>query len=593
MYHDGNANPLQMQYMQLQGPGYWPGPSVPNHNQEHLQTTAQMYMQPSPQGMDSTPMIRRMMTFPTMAYNPNTMVPGLAMARSSSPSNQANRVMTGGSIYGVPAPMNVMQPQAHAIPHHHAQRSVSESGPISGHVGMENSFAGREGFHSSHHSALSNDAVRGYPHPSYRPMYNDDSRSGAGSSQSPLQPYPRYPNDSRSRYPSHGDRNRRSFETSNGVPTVIRDSLLDEFRNTYGKTRQWTLQDLAGHTSAFCQDQHGSRFIQQRLEISSREDRQFLFEEILPSANSLMTDVFGNYVLQKLFEFGNEKQCDALASLLTNQCVPLSMHMYGCRVIQKALEYVNPSRLQALVSEFETPSTLINCVYDANGNHVIQKTIEVVSKVARDTSADREIQESLIRHLQFVVDSFRHKVKELSTHPYGCRVIQRVLEHGLGPMKASIMGELKLSSDELIQDCYGNYVIQFVMQYGQDHERSLFFKTVLDHLIEYSQHKFASNVVEKCLQHSPKRDRDELIWKVINVTFDTNSPIDGRGNSALEAMVRDPYANYVVQKVIDVSDEKQRAAILKYVRENIMQLRRYTYGKHIVMRLEKLTNEKF
>lgn len=119
-------------------------------------------------------------------------------------------------------------------------------------------------------------------------------------------------------------------------------------------------------------------------------------------------------------------------------------------------------------------------------------------------------------------------------------------------------------------------------------------------------------LAEKCLQYAPKRDRDEMIWKIINVTFDTNSPIDGKGyliheyqlhtfnnnyfspgNSALETMVRDPYANYVVQKVIDVSDEKQRGAILRYVRENIAQLRRYTYGKHIILRLEKITNEKF
>ena len=41
----------------------------------------------------------------------------------------------------------------------------------------------------------------------------------------------------------------------------------------------------------------------------------------------------------------------------------------------------------------------------------------------------------------------------------------------------------------------------------------------------------------------------------------------------------------------DVSDERQRAAILRYVRENINQLRRYTYGKHIIVRLEKLTTE--
>ena len=117
---------------------------------------------------------------------------------------------------------------------------------------------------------------------------------------------------------------------------------------------------------------------------------------------------------------------------------------------------------------------------------------------------------------------------------------------------------------------------------------------VQSHLLDFSQHKFASNVVEKCLQYASKRDRDEMIWTIINVTFDLANPVDAKtGHCVLESMVRDPYANYVVQKVIDVSDERQRGAIMRYVKENIVQLRRYTYGKHIIVRLEKITNEKF
>ena len=111
-------------------------------------------------------------------------------------------------------------------------------------------------------------------------------------------------------------------------------------------------------------------------------------------------------------------------------------------------------------------------------------------------------------------------------------------------------------------------------------------------LLEFSQHKFASNVVEKCLQYASRRDRDEMIWTIINVTFDIN-PVDSKGHCVLESMVRDPYANYVVQKVIDASDERQRSAILRYVRENINQLRRYTYGKHIIVRLENYSMKSF
>ncbi|XP_057247885.1 pumilio homolog 6, chloroplastic-like [Beta vulgaris subsp. vulgaris] len=82
-------------------------------------------------------------------------------------------------------------------------------------------------------------------------------------------------------------------------------------------------------------DQHGSRFIQQKLENCSIEDKASVFQEVLPHASKLMTDVFGNYVIQKFFEYGTPDQRRDLAKALAGEILPLSLQMYGCRVIQK------------------------------------------------------------------------------------------------------------------------------------------------------------------------------------------------------------------------------------------------------------------
>lgn len=47
-------------------------------------------------------------------------------------------------------------------------------------------------------------------------------------------------------------------------------------------------------------DQYGSRFIQQKLETASTEEKNMVYQEIMPQALTLMTDVFGNYVIQKV-----------------------------------------------------------------------------------------------------------------------------------------------------------------------------------------------------------------------------------------------------------------------------------------------------
>ena len=84
------------------------------------------------------------------------------------------------------------------------------------------------------------------------------------------------------------------------------------FRNNRFPNLQ--LREITNHIVEFSQDQHGSRFIQQKLERASAAEKQLVFQEILSAAYSLMTDVFGNYVIQKFFEFGTTDQKSQLVN---------------------------------------------------------------------------------------------------------------------------------------------------------------------------------------------------------------------------------------------------------------------------------------
>lgn len=222
-----------------------------------------------------------------------------------------------------------------------------------------------------------------------------------------------------------------------------RSRLLEDFRNQRYPNLQ--LRDLTNHIVEFSQDQHGSRFIQQKLERATTAEKQLVFNEILSSAYSLMTDVFGNYVIQKFFEFGTPEQKATLATQVKGHVLPLALQMYGCRVIQKSLESIPSEQQQEIVRELD--GHVLKCVKDQNGNHVVQKCIECVEPAA----------------LQFIINAFSGQVYTLSTHPYGCRVIQRILEHCTQEQTAPILGELHAHTENLIQDQYGNYVIQHVL----------------------------------------------------------------------------------------------------------------------------------
>ncbi|BFZ11213.1 hypothetical protein BsWGS_14255 [Bradybaena similaris] len=340
-----------------------------------------------------------------------------------------------------------------------------------------------------------------------------------------------------------------------------RSRLLEDFRNN--RIPNLSLKDLMNHVVEFAQDQHGSRFIQQKLERATPQEKNMIFGEILSAAYSLMTDVFGNYVIQKFFEFGSTDQKQTLAQRVRGHVLPLALQMYGCRVIQKALESI-PSDMQVEIVK-ELDGHVLKCVKDQNGNHVVQKCIECVDP----------------KYLQFIIDAFKGQVFNLSTHAYGCRVIQRVLEHCAAEQTIMILEELHENAERLVQDQYGNYVIQHIMEHGRAEDKSKIINMVKGRVLTLSQHKCASNVVEKCVTHSSRQERAMLIEEVCNTS-------DGFGNhSALYAMMKDQFANYVVQKMIDVAEQPQRKILMHKIRPYIATLRKYTYGKHILAKLEK------
>lgn len=85
-----------------------------------------------------------------------------------------------------------------------------------------------------------------------------------------------------------------------------------------------------------------------------------------------------------------------------------------------------------------------------------------------------------------------------------------------------------------------------------------------------------SNVVEKCVSHSTRAEKANLIEEVCSMN-------DG----SLYTMMKDQFANYVVQKMIDVAEPPQRKILMHKIRPHVGTLRKYTYGKHILAKLEK------
>ena len=375
-----------------------------------------------------------------------------------------------------------------------------------------------------------------------------------------------------------------------------------------------SLADVAGHVVEFSRDQHGSRCVQRGLESATSEEIAAALEEVLPEATDLAADVFGNYVAQKFFECGDAAARAKLGARLEGHVLELSLHAYGCRVVQKALETLDENTKATLAAELD--GNVLRCVRDQNGNHVVQKCVEQVH----------------VSRLGFIVSALAGNVASLSAHPYGCRVIQRALErcapyhpeldadgNAVAAADASAETAVRFSTLEILRDAaalardqYGNYVVQHVLQHGDDVSRKSVLATLAGQIVPLAQHKFASNVVEKCLTYCGAEEREIMIGEILGDSVHraasrdaeqgaspSGSAPDAQGPHAspvapvppLQAMMKDQFANYVVQKLLEVCDDDQRERLLASARAHLQAVKKVPYGKNIVARVEKLVVE--
>ncbi|KAJ8131029.1 hypothetical protein O1611_g2596 [Lasiodiplodia mahajangana] len=332
-----------------------------------------------------------------------------------------------------------------------------------------------------------------------------------------------------------------------------RSLLLEEFRSLNKSNRRYELKDLRGHIVEFSGDQHGSRFIQDKLTAANSEEKEHVFREIESNAIQLMKDVFGNYVIQKFFEHGNQVQKKLLAAQMKGKVCDLSVQMYSCRVVQKALEHVLVEQQREIVEELR--SEVVQVAKDPNGNHVVQKVILMFPKLC----------------IPFIMEAFQGQTERLSTDGYACRVIQRILEKGTDDEKKKLMTDIHPCTAKLMTDQYGNYVIQHIINHGKPEDRTIMIRQAIDRVVLLSKHKYASNVVEKCIQFGTADER-----RAIRTKFTTQN---GDGLSQLQNIVKDQFGNYVIQKLLDFLEGEDKATFAQEVKAVVPQLRRQGNGR--------------
>ena len=142
------------------------------------------------------------------------------------------------------------------------------------------------------------------------------------------------------------------------------------------------------------------------------------------------------------------------------------------------------------------------------------------------------------------------------------------MDHAAGYQKAQIIRQIIANSFSLVQDPFGNYVLQYIVDIGEPAFTDPLCKSFEGSIPLLSKQKFSSNVIEKCIRGSRIDVRRMMIEEMMQ-------------NGELDKMIKDPYANYVIQTALDFSDPECKVLLIDAIRPLLPSIRSTPYGRRI------------
>ena len=174
--------------------------------------------------------------------------------------------------------------------------------------------------------------------------------------------------------------------------------------------------------------------------------------------------------------------------------------------------------------------------------------------------------------------------------------MQRCLEKGSWEQELALADVIIENLSALIEDPYGNYLVQNVLKLKSEQKSDLIFKAIAKDFIRLSQLKFSSNVIEKCL------DTPSICAQVEQLFYGTHENEDAtvlkclgkqgknrqnRVKFLTQKLMMHSFGNYVLQKAILVVNPGLRQQVLESIQLQSSSLQSTKHGPKVLQKLAK------
>lgn len=304
-------------------------------------------------------------------------------------------------------------------------------------------------------------------------------------------------------------------------------------------------------------DKFKSRQLQRSLARGGQEHTDLIFSKAVPHMMELVKDQHGNYLLQKIMEVVSTEQFDTVFQNMQGDLLALAKDQHGTRGVQKIVEQaIARDRVEQLIQALP-PDEAEGLARNITGFHVIVKLLDSLP-------ADR------IPALLERLCGTPEKVLSLGKDQWGCCVLKKCLDRSEGEMKERLVTYVAHFVLDLVQDAFGNYVVQhLLLNKTGSGSTSPYVGRLVDgmkgHIFDLSLQKFSSNVLEKCLANSTDKDRNKIINEIL-------TPPDMKPSEAVHRLLFHQFGNYVFQQALEVSKDPQFSLLIQNCKQHIQEL---------------------
>lgn len=321
-------------------------------------------------------------------------------------------------------------------------------------------------------------------------------------------------------------------------------------------------QSQARQYVAMARDPMKSRNLQKKITECTDSERATIFNSLFPQLNELVFDQFSNFVIQKLCEMATAEQQQQFLKFFLSDLNQIVDHSIACRVLQKFIETTTKDNIEIMFNALKP--NLMSLCFSQNGNHIVQRFVMYLPD-----------------KLNTIIDAILPSVVPLAIDNCGCRIVQRLFEQYKIEELELIVSEVMRNAVDLATNQYGNYVVQYILASNKHEHITNLLKAFKGRFYQFSLHKFASNVIEKCIRGASEEERMEIFPEIIGRAPDFNS-------DRILQMVEDQFGNYVIQRIIEFGTEDQQTAIYNVIYENYEKLEQIQYSKHVLLKFSHL-----